>query len=254
MKKIAISTSKGGVGKTTAAVNLGAGLALAGRKVLLIDLDSQGNIGGHFNIDSEHTLSELLSAGRTDCIIEVRPGLHIITSGRARLYDAQRELMRNDFGVDVLDERLEFIKKFGYDFVLCDFSPTDTFINRAALLFVDQLLIPINPGLDAILGANRYIELAGQQDGPRLKRGKERVSLCGVLLNMYEGTVLSREIEQAAVEQWGDKVFKTRVRKSVALGEARTQNKTIFEYAPGSHGADDFKALTEEFLNGRGTA
>jgi chromosome partitioning protein len=252
MRKIGVSTAKGGVGKTTAAVNLSAGLALAGKRVLLVDLDPQGNSGGHVGIDAEHTLSELLSTAAQDVIIEVRPNLHIITSGRERLYDAQRELMRNDFGVDVFDERMEFIKKIGYDFVFCDFSPTDTFINRAALLFCDELLIPISPGLDAIMGANRYIDLAGMQDGPRIKRGKARVSVLGVLLNMFEpSVVLSREIERAAVEQWGEKVFKTRIRKNVSLGEARVQNKTIFEYAPGSHGAEDFKALSAEVLNGK---
>lgn len=253
MKKIAIATSKGGVGKTTTAVNLAAGLAAAGRKVLLVDLDPQGNVSGHFGIDSEYTLSELLTGGRKDVIIEVRPNLHILASGRERLYDAQRELMRNDFGVDVLDERMDFVEKLGYDFVLCDFSPTDTFINRAALLYCDQLLIPISPGLDAITGAHRYIDLAGKQDGPRIKRGKTRVSVFGILINLYEPqVVLSREIERAAVDQWPDKVLKTRIRKNVSLGEARVQNKTIFEYAPASHGAEDFKRLTEEVLkNGR---
>jgi chromosome partitioning protein len=252
MKKIAIATAKGGVGKTTTAVNLGAGLALVGKKVLLIDCDPQGNVGGHFHVDSAHTLSELLVGGHEDCIIEVRPNLDIITSGRDRLYQAQKELMRDDFGVDQFDEKMGFIQKYGYDFVLCDFSPTDTFINRAALLFCDSLLIPINPGIDAIMGAERYIELAKDSDGPRLKRNKERIKVFGVLVNMYEyKVVLAKEIDNTARDRWGEKVFKTRIRKNVALGEARVQNKTIFEYAPTSHGATDFESLVREIQNGR---
>ena len=252
MKKIAIATAKGGVGKTTVAVNLGAGLAGQGKKVLIIDCDPQGNIGSHFNISSEHTLSELLAMGHQDCVIEVRPGLDIITSGRKRLYDAQRELTKDDFGVDRFDERLDFMKKFNYDYVFCDFSPTDTFINRAALLFCDSLLIPVSPGLDAIMGAERYIELAKDSDRPRLKRKKDRIKIFGVVINLYEQqTILSKEIDGVARDRWGEKVFETRIRKNVAIGESRVQNQTIFEYDPKSHGAEDFSSLTEETINGR---
>ena len=246
MKKIAISTSKGGVGKTSIAINLGAGLAHKGKKVLIIDCDPQGNIGGHFNIASEHTLSELLIDGHRDVIIEVRKNLDIITSGRKRLYDAQRELTKDDFGIFKFKERISFIQEYDYDYVFCDFSPTDTLINRASLIFCDSLLIPVSPGIDAIMGAERYIEVAAEI----AVRGDKPIDIFGILINLYEKrTVISREIDGVARERWGSKVLQTRIRKNVAIGEARIKNQTIFEYAPRSSGAKDFTALTDEVLN-----
>jgi len=246
LKKIAIATSKGGVGKTVTAVNLGAGLALEGKSVLIIDCDPQGNVGGHFNITSEYTLSELLTKSQKDVIIEVRENLDIITSGREKLYNAQRELTKDDFGIFKFEERISFIQEYNYDFVFCDFSPTDTLINRSALIFCDNLLIPINPGIDAIMGAERYIELAQEISS----KGKKTIDIFGILINLYElKTIISKEIEDVSRERWGSKVFKTKIRKNVTIGEARIKNQTIFEYSPRSNGAKDFKALTMEILN-----
>lgn len=246
MKKIAIATSKGGVGKTVTAVNLGAGLARKGKRILIVDCDPQGNIGGNFNIASEHTLSELLTNRHQDVIIEVRENLDIITSGRKRLYDAQRELTKDDFGILKFKDNISFIQDYDYDYVFCDFSPTDTLINRAALVFCDELLIPISPGIDAIMGADRYIDVACEISS----KVQKPIGIFGILINLYEKkTVISREIDSIARKRWGLKVFRTRIRKNVAIGEARIQNQTIFEYAPKSHGAKDFSALTVEVLN-----
>ena len=116
MLKIAIATAKGGVGKTTTAVNLSAGLALEGKRVLVVDCDPQGNIGGHFNVTSRHTLADLITEGHKDCIIEVRPQLHIITSGRGRLYEAQERIASQTTGLYEFEDKLSFIDGFKYDF------------------------------------------------------------------------------------------------------------------------------------------
>lgn len=245
MRKIAIATAKGGVGKTTAAVNLGAGLARKGKRVLIIDCDPQGNVGGHFNATSEHTLSELITNGYKDVIIEVRKNLHVIPSGRGKLYEAQREITKEKYGIFRLGERLFFIENYGYDYIFCDFSPTDTLINRAALLFCDSLLIPVSSGIDAVMGARRYMNMAAYIS----KITKHKVGLFGVLINMYEHqTVISREINDFVRKKWGKKVFRTVIRKNVAIGLARIRNQTIFEYAPKSTGAKDFGALTSEVI------
>jgi len=96
------------------------------------------------------------------------------------------------------------------------------------------------------MGAERYIEVSNEIAA----RGNKPIDIFGILLNLYEKrTVISSEIDNVARQRWGSKVFKTRVRKNVSIGEARIQNKTIFEYAPHSNGAKDFTALTAEVLN-----
>jgi chromosome partitioning protein len=107
-------------------------------------------------------------------------------------------------------------------------------------------LIPVSPGIDAIMGAERYIEVSDEIAA----RGNKPIDIFGILMNLYEGrTVISGEIDNVAREKWGSKVFQTRIRKNVSIGEARIQNQTIFEYAPRSNGAKDFTALTAEVLN-----
>jgi chromosome partitioning protein len=107
-------------------------------------------------------------------------------------------------------------------------------------------LIPVSPGIDAIMGAERYIEVSNEIAA----RGNKPIEIFGILVNLYEQrTVISNEIDNVARQKWGSKVFKTRIRKNVSIGEARIQNKTIFEYAPRSNGAKDFTALTAEVLN-----
>ena len=96
------------------------------------------------------------------------------------------------------------------------------------------------------MGAERYIEVSNEIAA----RGNKPIDIFGILVNLYETrTVISSEIDNVARQRWGSKVFKTRVRKNVSIGEARIQNKTIFEYAPQSNGAKDFTALTAEVLN-----
>jgi len=246
MNKIAIATAKGGTGKTTIAVNLGAGLALRGKKVLIIDCDVQGNaVNGHFNIDSEHSLAELLTAGHKDCIIEVRDNLDVIASGRERLYAAEKEVFRDPLKVIDFDKNFNAVNNLGYDFALFDFSPTVTFINELMLFHCDYLFIPINPGVDALTGAEQYIDMARRIGR---KRGN-KVELFGFLVNMYDNTVLSRNVEEMIRENYKGFVFKTKIRRNIAIAEARAVHKTIYEYDPHSHGAEDFNLLTEEVIN-----
>ena len=248
-KKIAVSNQKGGVGKTTVAVNLGAGLAATGKRVLILDVDPQGNVSGHFDAESDHALVDLLLDGFQDCIIEVRPGLHILPSGRNRLYEAQRQLTRSDDGIGDFIEALGFLDAYKYDFILCDLSPTDTMLNRAALIWCDGILIPVSADLDAVVGAQRHVELIETEiDKLRSRRGREPLELFGVVLNLLDPTVVSKEIDELIREKWDGKVFKTGIRKNVSIKEARIGHQSIMEYDPKSHGAVDFQKLTREVL------
>lgn len=245
MKKIAVATAKGGVGKTTTAVNLGAGLALEGKKVLLVDCDPQGNaVNGHFNVDSENTLAEFITDYNQECIIEVRPNLDVIASGQDRLYKAQKNIELSK-AMSFKDD-IKFIEGFGYDYIFFDFSPTVTYINEIVLTYCNYILIPVNPSFDALKGAEKYLQLSKD-----MSKSSGKINLFGFLVNMFDHTVISRDIEEMIREDWKGLVFDTRIRKNVAIPESRATHQTIFEYDPGykTHGAQDFKSLVQEVLS-----
>ena len=135
--RIAVATSKGGVGKTTLVTNLAAGLAQRGKKVLCIDCDAQGNLQNQFHIRTEKSLGDLLMDGEVE-IASVRPNLDLVNSGKQRLADAEVALSGHAQHDAALTERLSVIQ--GYDVVFCDLSPTITLINTMALHYCDYLL------------------------------------------------------------------------------------------------------------------
>ncbi len=243
---IAVGSLKGGVGKTTVAVNLGAGLARKGKKVLLIDCDAQGNVGGYFNIDSDHSLPDLLLNNKTDVLIGVRENLDIIVSGQERLYEAQCSLSRTENGEESCRAALSFTREQEYDYFFYDLAPSETLLNRSVLLLCDMLLVPVSPVFEAILGAKRFIDVALEY----ALRRRRTVELLGVLLNAYDNSpVINREIKDVVKEKWSRHLFHTVIHKNIALAEARVKHKTVFEYAPNSRGAKDYEMFTREVLN-----
>jgi len=238
--RIAVATSKGGVGKTTLVTNLSGGLARKGKKVLMIDCDAQGNLQNQFNVMTKKTLGNLLLDGQVE-IVTVRPNLDLINSGKEQLADAEVALSGRTFRESILKERLKDID--GYDFVFCDLSPTITLANTMALFYCDYLLIPVSMSFYAITGAHQIIHTAKEISS------QSRVELLGLVINFYEKrTNLSQMVSAAIREKWGDLVFDTVIRKNVAIEEAPSQRMTIFEHAPQSNGNSDFEALTDEFL------
>lgn len=236
-----MATSKGGVGKTTIVTNLAAGLALSGKKVLMIDCDAQGNLQNQFNVKTEKTLVDLLLNGEVE-VANVRPNLDLINSGKNRLAEAELSLSGQAFRETRLKKRLESLS--GYDYVLCDLSPTLTLANTMALYFCEHLLIPVSMSFYAITGAIQILEAKQEIEE------YSRLELFGLILNYFDGrTNIAKMVSEAVKEKWNDLVFDTVIRKNVAIEEAPSQRRTIFEHAPNSHGAEDFKSLTQEFIN-----
>ena len=228
------------MGKTTIVTNVAAGLAQRGLRVLLIDCDAQGNLQNQFNVKTEKSLVDLLLGNDVE-ITSVRPGLDLINSGKKRLAKAELSLSGKTFWESVMRERLKTLD--GYDYVFCDLSPTVTLINTMALTFCDYLIVPVSMSFYAITGAHQILETA--EEISQLSK----IDLMGLILNFYNSrTNLAKMVTQAVKEKWGDKVFKTVIRKNVAIEEAPSQRLTIYEHAPRSHGAEDFSNLTEEFL------
>ena len=245
MRKIALVNQKGGVGKTTTAVNLAAGLASLGKRVLLIDLDPQSNSTINFGLRTHElklTTYSILVAGVPpgQVIRQIAPNLFLIPAS-IDLAGAEMELSTQIGREQILRDAMKEISD--YDFCLVDCPPSLGILNVNGLTFVDEVFIPMQCEFFALHGLSllvRTIELVKKRLNPNL-------AVTGVIPCMYDVRKgLSREIVREIEGHFGPKVFRTRVRTNVRLAEAPSHGKTIFDYAPDSYGAEDFLSLARE--------
>lgn len=246
MIKIAVMTSKGGTGKTTTAINLGHCLALSGKKVLIIDCDSQGNVAMAFNQKPPKGLSELLLTGEVD-INKVRTNLYIIDSGGKRLVESEMIMSRQD------DREVRMSQVFnrlvGSDYVICDCPPTINLININALNYCDYVIIPVSMDYFATEGAKKTLLLIKEIE----EKIGHKVNVMGILATFFDKrTKISDRIYNQLIQEFGDRVFVTKIRVNTQIKEAQENYQTIFEFAPYSHGALDYFLLTKEIANGHG--
>lgn len=242
MRKIAIITSKGGTGKTTTAINLGHGLALNGKKVLIIDCDAQRNVAVAFDVKGKKHLGNLLQHGEVE-VIRVRRNLYVIDSGGRDLAETEMALA----GKANRERRLEKVlaNLRGCDVVICDCSPTINLININALSYVDKVIIPVSMDFLAQEGARQTLEIIDEMNS----YANSRTELMGILGTFYDGrTKLSKEVLANLRGHFNSQVFNTVIRTNTSLREAPSFKRTIFEYSPLSRGAFDYYELTEEFL------
>lgn len=243
MRKIAVITSKGGTGKTTTAINLGHGLALCGKRVLIIDCDAQRNVAIAFDVQSRQTLSHLLQYGEVD-VVEVRRNLFVIDSGGRELAETEMVLASKSSRERRLALALKNLR--GCDVVICDCSPTINLININAISYADEVIIPVSMDYLAQAGARQTLQILEEIN----QHSHSRTDLMGILPTFYDGrTRLSGEVLESLRERFEKDVFNTVIRVNTSLREAPSFNQTIFEYSPMSRGAFDYYQLTEEFLN-----
>ncbi|HEV2860993.1 MAG TPA: ParA family protein [Pyrinomonadaceae bacterium] len=246
---IAVVNQKGGVGKTTSVVNIGAGLALRGRKVLLVDLDAQAHLTYSLGIKAdelEATVYDLLNeeAAVEEVLIE-KGGVAVIPSS-VSLTGAEFELSGVAGREALLKNVLAGIS--GYDFILLDCPPNLGLLTLNALTAAKEVFVPLQAEYLAIKGLNNLREMAGKVK-ERLNAGLE---ITGVLVTLFDQRLkLYQEVLESLRAQIGDELFETVIRRNVALAEATSFGQSIFEYAPHSKGAEDYRALCEEIL-GRG--
>jgi chromosome partitioning protein len=248
-KAIAIFNQKGGVGKTTTNVNLSACLALNGKKVLVVDIDPQGNTTSGFGIDKnnlEYTMYDLLigNADVHSCIIGTnRENLFIIPSS-VQLAGAEIELTEMERRESRLKDALNFIKD-EYDYIFVDCPPSLGLLTINSLTAVDSVLIPIQCEYYALEGVSQLmntIEL--------VRKGlNQSLQIQGVVLSMFDGrTNLSIQVVDEVKKYFRGKVYTTLIPRNVRLAEAPSYGKSIVEYDPRSKGAEAFCELAEEFL------
>jgi len=240
-RRIAVFNHKGGTGKTTTAVNLAAGLAEIGQRVLLIDADGQGNVGVSLGIRGERTLYHVLVAGADvdDVAVPVRKNLDVLTSNET-LAAAELLLATKPNRDRVLRERLGDRAR-GYDSIVIDCAPALSLMNQNVLAYADSVIVPVSCDYLSLIGMRQVLRTLRSV---RELLGHE-VDLLGVLPTFYDvRNRISRESMQSLADHFGDRVLPP-IRINTRLREAPYHKKTIFEHAPDSHGAEDYLALVE---------
>lgn len=248
-KVISIFNQKGGVGKTTTNVNLSAGLAIRGKKVLSIDMDPQGNSTSGFGFDKnslEITIYDVLiedyDINKSICTTEIE-NLHIIPSN-INLAGAEIELASSKYREKTLKERIDLIEN-QYDFILIDCPPSLGLLSLNALTASNSVLIPIQCEYYSLEGVGQLmdtVKLVKKSLNPRLE-------IEGVLLNMYDGrTNLSIQVVEEVKKHFGNKVYKTQVPRNVRLAEAPSFGQPIMIYDETSKGSEAYLRLTDEII------
>ena len=241
MRKIAIALSKGGVGKTTTAVNLAAGLALAGNRVLLIDADTQGQAGKSLGLQPAAGLTELISGDLSvdEAIIPARERLWLLAGGRG-LAGLKRIISRQDFGGErTLAEALAPLEG-RYDYVILDTAPGWDVLTVNVLFFADEVVAPVSLEVMTLQGLRDFSQsLAG------IQRYRSELALRYVLPTFLDRRVRKSDEILAQLEAYYPSQLCQAIRYNVRLSEAPGYRQHIFEYAPHSPGAEDYRKLTE---------
>ena len=241
---ISLLNHKGGVGKTTSTINIGAGMVELGKKVLLIDLDPQANLTLSLGISRQKiTIYESLK-GEDDLVpYTVREGLDVITSC-LDLSSAEMELI-NEAGREYILRELISGVEDAYDYVLIDCPPSLGLLALNALTSSRYIIIPLQTEFLALQGLAKIKQVI---DKVKLRLNKQ-LEIGGVMATMYDSRkVLNRDVVETIKKYFGKKVFNTYIRDNVALAEAPAQRQDIFEYSKNSPGAKDYLSLCKEIL------
>jgi chromosome partitioning protein len=249
MRKIAVSLTKGGVGKTTTAVNLAAGLALAGQRVLLIDVDTQGQAGKMLGCASAIGLAELAASTATpdQAVTSARDNLWLLAGGKS-LAGLKMLITRKEFGAErTLSEVLAPLDD-QYDYVILDSAPGWDALSVNALFYAREVLAPVSLEVLTLQGLSDFA-----QNLISIQRYHTELQLRYVVPTFYDRRVKKSEEIFTQLQAYYPTQVCAPVRYNVRLSEAPGYGQTIYEYAPASIGAEDYAALVERIKHDDGT-
>ncbi len=241
---ISLLNHKGGVGKTTSTINIGAGLVEQGKKVLLVDLDPQANLTLSLGIPRQkNSIYESIRGESELDPYNVKENMDVITSS-LDLSGAEMELI-NEAGREYILRELFVPVMEEYDYIIIDCPPSLGLLTLNALTSSQYVLIPLQTEFLALQGLAKIKQII---DKVKFRLNKD-LELGGVIATMFDARkVLNRDVVETIIKHFGEKVFKTMIRDNVALAEAPAQRKDIFAYNPKSIGADDYLNLSKEIL------
>lgn len=241
MKKriIAVTNHKGGVGKTTSVASLGVALSQLGRRVLLIDLDPQGNLSQTLSVpQTGRTLYEALREEKDLPLVEIRPGLSVCPSSI--------DLVSMDLEIGDRPGRQTILRRLlsplGFDYILLDCPPSLGLLTINALTASTEVFVPLTPEALPAKGLGTLLDI--------IQRTREGLNpdlhLGGIIITRYQRRKINRIVEESLRENFGDLVFKTKIRENVDISESPLQGTDIYTYSPKSIGAKDYRDLAIE--------
>ena len=259
MRKITVLNQKGGVGKTTTVVNIAAGLAQKGQRVMVIDLDPQAHLTIHLGADSDSEsagIYEVLTSNVpiTEAIQEVRDNLWLLAAS-INLVGAESELV-NEVGREIILRQAVESVEDDFDYLIIDCPPSLGLLTLNSLAAVDEILIPIQPHFLALQGFSRLLQTVTLVQG----RINPKLRVSAILMCLFDSrTSLSKEVREDiknflstarnSDQPWAEaQIIPVTIRRNIKLAEAPSHGQTIFEYEPNCNGSIDYLAVTDYLL------